>query len=107
MTTQHDPGPTLDTEGVSQYTGISVSTLRQQRVKGGPDSIPYIKIGRSVRYLRSDLDAYMAARRVTSTIEARAKARQEPMQFPGQLVEISPEMMAQRPPKTAKRGAGR
>lgn len=67
------PDPAFDTKDAAKYVNRSPSTLKQMRVKGGPDSIPYIKIGRSVRYLKSDLDAYMSARRVTSTIEARAR----------------------------------
>jgi predicted DNA-binding transcriptional regulator AlpA len=48
----------------SRYIGMSESFLRQSRMDGvrenrtaGP---PYIKIGRAVRYLREDLDAWLA-----------------------------------------------
>ncbi len=47
----------------AQYLGVSVSFLRQARCYGnrpgrtpGP---PYVKIGRSVRYLLEDLDRYV------------------------------------------------
>jgi len=47
----------------AQYIGMSESFLRQSRMDGirenrtqGP---PFIKIGRAVRYLREDLDAWL------------------------------------------------
>ena len=44
------------------YLGMSRIWLRQSRMKGtGP---AFVKIGRSVRYAVSDLDAFIAARRV-------------------------------------------
>jgi len=53
--------------GASTRLSISVSTLQKMRVTGnGPR---FCKIGRSVRYRMSDLDAYMAARIVSSTSE--------------------------------------
>lgn len=47
----------------SQYIGMSRSYLRQARMEGNRDSRtpapPFIKIGRSVRYLREDLDNWL------------------------------------------------
>jgi predicted DNA-binding transcriptional regulator AlpA len=44
----------------SQYIGMSRSFLRQSRMEGNRDNRtpapPFIKIGRSVRYLKEDLD---------------------------------------------------
>lgn len=58
----------MTTEQASQYTGFSESFLRQSRCYGnrpgrtpGP---PYFKVGRAVRYRRSDLDAWLDAHRV-------------------------------------------
>lgn len=46
----------------SRYIRMSVPWLRQQRMRGrGP---AYVRIGRSIRYRLSDLDAYLAAHRV-------------------------------------------
>ena len=52
----------------ARYIGMSRSFLRQSRCygdrpghTGGPS---FIKVGRSVRYLRSDLDEWLAAHRV-------------------------------------------
>jgi len=54
----------LKDPAASRYIGMSESFLRQSRMDGvrenrtaGP---PYIKIGRAVRYLREDLDAWLA-----------------------------------------------
>lgn len=47
----------------SEYIGMSRSYLRQSRMDGKRDSRkpapPFIKIGRSVRYLRDDLDIWL------------------------------------------------
>jgi len=57
------------------YIGMSVSFLRLSRMDGdranrtpGPN---FIKIGKAVRYLKEDLDAWLEAHRVT-----RGKAQQ-------------------------------
>ena len=42
----------------SEYTGISVHTLRKHRSQH--KGIPYCKIGKSVRYKQDDIDRYMA-----------------------------------------------
>lgn len=53
-----------------EYTGISVSTLNKLRVFGG--GCAYAKIGRHVVYEPADLDAWMDAKRRTSTSDAGA-----------------------------------
>jgi len=52
----------------AQYIGMSISFLRQSRMDGvrhnrtsGPS---FIKIGRAVRYVREDLDAWLDEHRV-------------------------------------------
>lgn len=55
----------FSTVDVASVTGISKSTLEKWRVAGG--GIPYIKAGRLIRYARSDVDAWMAERKLTST----------------------------------------
>jgi excisionase family DNA binding protein len=60
----------LTTEGAAKHTLLSVSTLKKLRLSGtGPK---FMKIGRSVRYRQDDLDAWMAARVVTSTSQTVA-----------------------------------
>ena len=47
----------------SQYIGMSRSYLRQSRMDGHRDkrtpAPPFIRIGRSIRYLREDLDNWL------------------------------------------------
>ncbi|MHC1726876.1 MAG: helix-turn-helix transcriptional regulator [Syntrophobacteraceae bacterium] len=52
----------LGEEEVERITGRKVQTLRNDRFKGR--GIPYVKMGRSVRYSRSDVLAFMEARKV-------------------------------------------
>jgi predicted DNA-binding transcriptional regulator AlpA len=44
---------------VSQITGRARSTLQKDRVAGG--GIPYVYVGRLVRYRLSDVEGYIAA----------------------------------------------
>ena len=48
----------LNTRQAAAYLQISASTLNKLRVYG--DGPPFVKIGRSVRYRRSDLDVWAA-----------------------------------------------
>jgi len=65
MSNESQPLYTLTTEGAAKHTLLSVSTLKKLRLTGtGPK---YMKLGRAVRYRASDLDAWMAARVITST----------------------------------------
>lgn len=58
----------VDEREASRLTGIAVPTLQKYRVHGtGPK---FVKLGRSVRYRVSDLEAYVAERVVSSTSEA-------------------------------------
>ena len=47
---------------VSKITGRSVGTLRKDRCQG--EGIPYLKIGKSVRYSVDDVNKYLESRRV-------------------------------------------
>lgn len=57
---------------VSQITGIPVSSLGYQRWAG--TGIRFVKLGRSIRYRRSDLEDYISSHVFASTEEA-ANAR--------------------------------
>jgi excisionase family DNA binding protein len=64
MTPQNDNATTefLDEKRLCAELGISPVTATKWRARsGGP---PFIKIGRLVRYRRTDLDAWLAARTV-------------------------------------------
>jgi excisionase family DNA binding protein len=61
-------GHLLDNAQAATYLGITPRTLEVWRaVKRHP--IPYIKVGRLVKYRRDDLDAWLASR----TIDDRQK----------------------------------
>lgn len=53
----------LSEKEASTYIGMSRSFLRQSRMDGNrmgrTPAPPFIKIGRSVRYLREDLDSWL------------------------------------------------
>lgn len=64
-TTQLDLPPTALAEtDAARYIGMTTSYLRAARV-GRCEGPPYVRLGRSVRYLVTDLDAYVQERRVT------------------------------------------
>ncbi|MEM1383050.1 MAG: helix-turn-helix domain-containing protein [Pseudomonadota bacterium] len=52
----------LDRRGVETHYGITKRYLEVAAVRG--DGPPYIKIGRSVRYRTSDIDAWLDDQRV-------------------------------------------
>jgi predicted DNA-binding transcriptional regulator AlpA len=52
----------------ARYSGRAESSLAKDRINGG--GIPFARHGRNIVYRRSDIDAWLAARRVTSTSEA-------------------------------------
>jgi hypothetical protein len=55
----------LDEHAVAERQGRSVKTLRNQRVTG--DGIPFLKLGRLVRYRLRDVVAWEASRIRSST----------------------------------------
>jgi hypothetical protein len=54
------PDPLLDEDAAAAYLGkLSVRTLQRWRAeRKGP---PFVKIGRSIRYRKSGLDAFLSA----------------------------------------------
>jgi excisionase family DNA binding protein len=60
-------GEYLTPQEAAQYLHSSASTLAKLRVYGGGPI--FCRIGRAIRYRRSDLDEFMAASRVRSTSE--------------------------------------
>jgi predicted DNA-binding transcriptional regulator AlpA len=55
----------LDTPKAAAYVGLSKPTLERKRISG--DGPSFVKMGHAVRYRITDLDAWLAARVVTST----------------------------------------
>ncbi len=61
--------PAMNTVQAGAYIGLSSKTLETLRTRGGGPR--FVRYGRkAVRYLKADLDAFMAARFVASTSEA-------------------------------------
>jgi hypothetical protein len=54
-------------KGAAEYINSSTSTLAKRRLYGGGPK--FTRIGRAIRYAKSDLDAFMAANTVSSTSE--------------------------------------
>lgn len=52
----------VDERAVSQITGRALATLRNDRYVG--QGIPYVKMGRSVRYRLDDVINYMESHKV-------------------------------------------
>lgn len=58
----------MNDKDAAYYIGMSESWLRIARMHGNPKAPPFLKIGRSVRYLQEDLDAWLEKQRRTNTI---------------------------------------
>ena len=66
--------PRLNENQLAERWGVSVRTLQAARVKGG--GVPFIRIGRSVRYRMKDVLAYEQAHLRTNTSEAQQSRHQ-------------------------------
>jgi predicted DNA-binding transcriptional regulator AlpA len=62
----------LNTKQAAHYVGLSESLLEKRRCSG--DGPIYSQIGKAVRYLASDLDAWMKANKRNSTSDTREVA---------------------------------
>ena len=60
-----------DTKATAAYMGVSTALLEKSRISGVP-KIPFIKIGRAVRYDLDRIDAFMADRARFNTSEQGA-----------------------------------
>ena len=62
------PDPLYKRAEAAEYVGLKPHTLAvwasNANTSGGAQPIPFLKRGRSVRYRKSDLDAYLAKCRV-------------------------------------------
>ena len=47
---------------VARLTGRARKTLQKDRLRGGDESIPFIRLGRLVRYRLSDVEKFLAER---------------------------------------------
>ncbi len=65
MTNFTNPAEILDTLEAASYLKLAAVTLERRRIQG--DGPPYLKLGKSVRYRRGDLDVWLASRLIRST----------------------------------------
>jgi excisionase family DNA binding protein len=63
-------GRLLTEKEAADYLQQKVKTLQSRRVAGG--GVPFVKIGRSVRYRVSDIENYLTKNLCTSTAGAKA-----------------------------------
>lgn len=63
-----DPDELLNQSKVAKILGTTEKFLEARRCRGGGPN--FIRVGRLVRYRRSDVDTWLESRRVTSTSEA-------------------------------------
>lgn len=64
--------PIIDAPSVARYLGKSVATVAQLRYLGtGPK---FLRVGRSIRYRASDVEAWLHENTHTSTTDAAAEA---------------------------------
>jgi len=61
---QHRKPDLLNTTEAADYLQLRVNTLEIWR-STGRYGLPYIRVGRSIRYRRSDLDEFLRARTVS------------------------------------------
>ena len=65
----HSQAPTLSSKEAASYIGMSESWLRRSRMAHSPEEgPPYLKLGGTVRYLRSDLEEWLLANRATKSL---------------------------------------
>lgn len=62
------PDELLNQSKAAKILGTTEKFLEARRTRGG--GIPFIRVGRLVRYRKSDVDAWLESRRVHSTSEA-------------------------------------
>ena len=61
----------LDTKQASDFLGVNDKSLANSRYTGTGIQIPFIKMGKIVRYRQSDLEAYIEKNTFTHTGEVR------------------------------------
>lgn len=69
----------LSAREAADFLNVQPQTLAKWRTVGGECAIPYVKVGRSIRYRRSALEQYIEANtymNTTEAIQAQAKLSQ-------------------------------
>jgi hypothetical protein len=60
-----DPNELLNQSKVAKILGVTEKFLEARRCRGG--GVPFIRVGRLVRYKMCDVEAWIESRRVSST----------------------------------------
>jgi excisionase family DNA binding protein len=63
-----DPEVLLDQRQVARLIRMTTKFMEARRVRGG--GIPYVKVGRLVRYRKADVDQWLKENRRTSTSDS-------------------------------------
>jgi predicted DNA-binding transcriptional regulator AlpA len=75
---------TLTNDEAAEYIGFSSSWMRQSRMSGRVDTPPFLRVGgRSIRYLRTDLDRWLEQRRCAPGPENAHQAASASSASPG------------------------
>lgn len=56
----------LTPEETADWLGMSVESLSQNRYLRNDKTIPYLKVGKRVRYIKDDVIAYVKANRIST-----------------------------------------
>lgn len=64
----------IDSAEVSKILGVHPQWAAQNRHARGPGFIPFIRVGRLCKYRRSEIEAFLNARTVTSTSDSTGAA---------------------------------
>ena len=68
-----NPDPLYTNAGAAEYIGVSGVSLEKDRWKR-QYGIPFLRIGKAIRYRKSDLDAFLASCVCRSTSEYSARS---------------------------------
>ena len=79
-----EPDHLLTRDQAAARIGLAAATLAKLAVFGGGP--PMVKLGRSVRYRASDLDAWLGQRTVISTTDAQSRGLDRLTQTPVQAL---------------------
>ena len=67
---QIQPTPLLTEAEAANYLKVRPQTLAKWRMGGSGTHIPFVKIGRSIRYRLSELNEYLDSNTFRNTVEA-------------------------------------
>jgi predicted DNA-binding transcriptional regulator AlpA len=63
----------FDVTGLSRYLGVEISWVYEHTARGSRVDIPFVKIGRFLKFRKSSIDAWLASRERQQEIISSAK----------------------------------